>query len=359
MQKLNTQAALLKHGRLRPKMEPQDYVKLLYQSTFGGGHMIPDSQISLTRLKNEMATTSPGSGEALFEPIGDGFARLNLSPALELPAEAINRIFVTSANSTRGDVDDFRKKLDLLCALTVAGALPLKLPELEAYIAAYEAEGYPAVSHSEKYRAAYSPAYRVVKAEYAPYIDLIARIEALMAEKNQVLVAIDGNSGSGKSTLADLLAPLYEDVNVFHMDDFFLPFERKTPERLAEPGGNVDYERFGAEVIAPLLAGKAFSYRPFSCQHGCLADEAIEVRPAKLNIIEGSYSHHPTLEKAYDVKVMLSINPELQSARILTRNGEFMHRRFMQEWVPLENVYFEHWNIRAKSDFVFEVPSEE
>lgn len=356
MQKLNTQAALLKHGRLRPEMEPQDYVKLLYQSTFGGGHMIPDPAMALARLKKEMQETASGSGEELFESIGNGFARLNLSPALDLPAEAINRIFVTSANSTHGSMDDFREKLDLLCALTVAGALPLKLPELEAYISAHEAEGCPAVSHTERYRAAYAPAYRVVKEEYAPYIELIARIEELMAEKDQVLIAIDGNSGSGKSTLADLLAPLYgEDVNVFHMDDFFLPFERKTPERLAEPGGNVDYERFGAEVLTPLQNRKAFSYRPFSCQHGCLSETPIDVVPKKLNIIEGSYSHHPTLEKAYVLKVMLSIDPDLQSRRILLRNGEFMHKRFMQEWVPMENTYFEHWNIRDKSDFVFEV----
>ena len=32
------------------------------------------------------------------------------------------------------------------------------------------------------------------------------------------------------------------------MDDFFLPMELRTAERLEEPGGNVHYERFSAEV---------------------------------------------------------------------------------------------------------------
>ena len=34
------------------------------------------------------------------------------------------------------------------------------------------------------------------------------------------------------------------DCNLFHMDDFFLRMEQRTPDRMKETGGNVDYERF-------------------------------------------------------------------------------------------------------------------
>ena len=117
------------------------------------------------------------------------------------------------------------------------------------------------------------------------------QIDALLEEQNFVTVAIDGKCTSGKTTLASQLAEIY-DCNVFHMDDFFLRPEQRTPERFAEVGGNVDYERFCEEVLFPLKSGKTFSYRPFDCSTFTLA-ASVTVTPKKLNIIEGTYSHHP------------------------------------------------------------------
>ncbi|MBQ4050287.1 MAG: hypothetical protein IJD13_01520, partial [Oscillospiraceae bacterium] len=87
---------------------------------------------------------------------------------------------------------------------------------------------------------------------------LTGHIDRLLAEKEAVTVAIDGSCASGKSTLAAALTERY-DCNLFHLDDFFLRPEQRTPERFAEVGGNVDYERFQEEVLLPLKAGKAFS----------------------------------------------------------------------------------------------------
>ena len=91
---------------------------------------------------------------------------------------------------------------------------------------------------------------------------VIKQIGDVLTQKDTVIVAIDGKCTSGKTTLASKLAELY-DCNVFHMDDFFLRPEQRTPERFAEVGGKVDYERFLAEVLLPLKSSKTFSYRPF------------------------------------------------------------------------------------------------
>ena len=112
------------------------------------------------------------------------------------------------------------------------------------------------------------------------------QVDELLAEKDMILVAIDGKCTSGKTTLASQLAEIY-DCNVFHMDDFFLRPEQRTPERFAEVGGNVDYERFHEEVLLPLKSGKAFSYRPFDCSTFTLA-APVTVAPKKLNVIEGT-----------------------------------------------------------------------
>ena len=183
-----------------------------------------------------------------------------------------------------------------------------------------------------------------------PLETIISRIDDLLARKESILIAIDGSCTSGKTTLARQLARRY-DCNVFHMDDFFLRPAQRTPERFAEAGGNVDYERFREEVLLPLKAGGTFSYRPFDCGRMELA-EPVTVDPKQLNIIEGTYSHHPFFRDVYDLKICLTITPELQRARVLER-PPFLHRRFFEEWIPMENTYFAECTILGKSDLVF------
>lgn len=350
---------LLKQYQLYPKMQLQDMVKLIYQNEFAGGHMIPDENESLKRLKNEFhSLKKEGSGKAIsqaFENIGNGLCRLHLW-ALEdrdIELETINKFFVNTANSVKGSIDAFEEKLHVLIECCEGGSLPYSLQDLEAYLKEYKNQDYPPVSHSDIYRALYNPAYRIVKEEYCRFFELFDRIDALMKLDRPIYVAIDGNSGAGKSTLADLIGDVY-DCNIFHMDDFFLTPDLRTEERLKEVGGNVDYVRFKEEVIQGLKSGQEFAYRPYNCQIMALED-AIYVKPKKLNIIEGVYSMHPTLIDNYDLKVFLSIDPEEQSRRILERNGPFMHKRFINEWIPLENQYFEVLKIKDKCDLVFEI----
>jgi len=175
------------------------------------------------------------------------------------------------------------------------------------------------------------------------------QIKELLAEKDMVIVAIDGKCTSGKTTLSSKLAEIY-DCNVFHMDDFFLRPEQRTPERFAEIGGNVDYERFREEVLLPLKFRKAFSYRPFDCSTFTLA-APVTVTPKKLNIVEGTYSHHPYFGNSYDLKILLTVDEETQRQRILERPA-FLHKRFFEEWIPIENCYFDCLEISEKCDIV-------
>ncbi len=175
------------------------------------------------------------------------------------------------------------------------------------------------------------------------------QIDELLAEKDMILVAIDGKCTSGKTTLASKLAELY-DCNVFHMDDFFLRPEQRTPERFAEVGGNVDYERFYKEVLLPLKTIQPFSYRPFDCKTFTLS-EPVAVAPKRLNIVEGSYSHHPYFGNPYDLKILLTVDEETQWQRILERPA-FLHKRFFEEWIPMENRYFDGFAIPSEADFI-------
>ena len=155
---------LLAHARRYPKMEPTDAVKLLYQSEFGGGHLIRDEAACLNRLRQEYAATPQNPEMSLWEDIGSGMVRIHLA-ALEgsgYSVEELGRAFLCSAAAHQGSMDAFREKLDVLKELTRQGQMPFSPDALEKYLEEYERTGFPPVSHSETYRNAYHPAYRVI-----------------------------------------------------------------------------------------------------------------------------------------------------------------------------------------------------
>ncbi len=156
-------------------------------------------------------------------------------------------------------------------------------------------------------------------------------------EYSRIIVGIDGRCGSGKSVLARWLQSEF-DGNLFCMDDFYLRREQRTPARLAEIGGNVDYERFREEVMDPLLSGEEVVYRRFDCSTFTM--QSPEIIPRKrLNLVEGSYSLHPYLGDVYDLRVFMTVDPETQLARIRRRSGEEKLERCRGEWIPKKEAY--------------------
>lgn len=185
---------------------------------------------------------------------------------------------------------------------------------------------------------------------------VIERIERVYTERERVFVAIDGPCTSGKTTLATVLQRHFGG-NVLHMDDFFLRPEQRTPERFAEPGGNVDRERFEDEVLAPLVAGKIAQYRPWDCHTGDFA-ASHNVEPARLTIVEGSYSMHPALRGYYDLMICLTIDSGEQLRRLEARNPRML-QRFIDEWIPLENRYFASTETRTAADMIVDTAASE
>lgn len=182
---------------------------------------------------------------------------------------------------------------------------------------------------------------------------IFEKIEELQQQKEHLIIAIEGGSASGKTTLGEILKQRYE-CNVFHMDDFFLRLEQRTKERLEEPGGNVDRERFLKEVLLPLTKNEMISYKRFDCGT-CQILPAVDVYPKKLNVVEGAYSMHPLLEKYYDFSIFLEIESELQKKRIHERNTPEKAKRFFQEWIPMEKNYQEKMKIKERCEMIIRI----
>ena len=183
---------------------------------------------------------------------------------------------------------------------------------------------------------------------------LILRIrDALETKtKRRVAVAIDGRCGAGKSRLAASLSALFG-APVVHMDDFFLPDELRTAQRLAEPGGNVHYERFLREVAPFLSTGEAFCYGKFDCAVRRITGE-VRVAAGALVLVEGAYALHPLLIERYDLRAFVTVGEQEQARRIRERNGEEMLRRFLTEWIPMEERYIAANGLPLAGDLVID-----
>lgn len=347
MMNMDFEKVVLLHAEKYPLMQAQDFVKLAYQAAFGCGHMVSGMENAFLRVQSERKNMD----FVFTEDIGNGYVRLHLSGGeYPLSDETAARMFVLSAEAVSENKDVFWAFTDTLKNLSHHKKIAPSEDKIAIALEKFERGDFAPVSHTEAYRAAYNPAYRVIKAEYAKHLPLISKLDQLKRTKSGAVCAIDGMCASGKTTLSKLLSTVLQ-APVYHMDDFFLPPAKRTKARLAEAGGNVDYERFKTDVLHPLLSKKPFSFRPFDCSSMDFA-EPVSCDIADLSIIEGSYAHHPTLAGDYDFKIFLSVDPNLQLKRIRKRNGDKMLERFKNEWIPMENRYFEAFDICGKSDYV-------
>ena len=345
---VKTHELILSHFEKYPKLRIEDLYKFLYQGVFGPGHMIPSRAAATEYITSEIESC-PLKGATVIEELDGDFCRVSLSCLTDgLSADTLGGLFYLSAKGVKEDRAAFIERLGVLEGLILSGALPYSIEDYRKTVGALKDAGYPAVHHSDAFRENYHPAYRVIRKEFVPFLPLFARIDSLLAKKDTLTVAIDGGCAGGKSTLAGIIEELYG-ATVFHMDDFFLRPEQRTKERYLEVGGNVDRERFLDEVLIPLKRGATFSYRKFDCSTFTLGEKT-EVTPRKLRVIEGTYSHHPTLTPYYDLSVFLDVPLKVREGRIKVRNSPKMAERFFNEWIPLEEKYFSEMQVKERAD---------
>lgn len=330
------------HWARYPLMEPRDFAKLAYQSEFGPAHMAQSPDKVLAAL---LAERKEAGMEALPpEPIGGGLCRFHITQALstlwELPLAG--RMFRRTMGLGSGTAEGLSEKLEVLASLPVPG--------MGESLERWRREGCPPVSHSEAFRSAYNPHYRVLRLDYARYLPALVPLEKLAREKTPAVIAIDGRCGSGKTSFAAVASEsLVCSSNVVHMDDFYLPPERRAENWMDIPAGNMDLERFREEVLGPARAGETILCRAYDCQTGQMREA--EPLEEGLTIVEGTYSQHPTLAGCYDLKVFLTCEREEQTRRLRAREGDYFPT-FDRVWRALEERYFAACGTERGADLV-------
>lgn len=322
-----------------PNMEPADAAKLCYQAARGGEHLLTDPQGARRYFDREFEAVPPREGP-MCVPISRETSRVDLGAwkGEGLPGAWLFGLFQASAALEQGGEERLRELLD------AADRVLTDLPGWAEFAARYRAAGMPSLHHSAAYRAAYGPAYRLVDARFLRLLPVLQ----WAAGRSGGVIAIDGRAGSGKTVLAECLAQILG-AGLVRMDDFFLPAGLRTPERLAEPGGNLHRERFSREVLPHLKGGGAFSYGVFDC--GKMAVNGVRtVPPSPWRVVEGTYSHHPAFGAYADLTVFSLVEPEEQRRRILRREGTERARRYEDLWIPMEEAYFARYRIADRAD---------
>ena len=322
-----------------PAMRRNDVLKLCFQAAYGPAHARSDAAAAKCAFDAEFAAV-PARDNALFEIVSPDFCRIDLGAwkYRKLPPEWLFNMFIASADEMPDGDEFFRRCLDtakrLIPELVGGGDIPHRAPH-----------------HSAEYRKAEKPSYRIVSTRFIHTLPVLKRAAELTARPVAV-IAVDGRAASGKTTLARQLAAIL-DAGAVHMDDFFLPPDLRTAQRYDEPGGNVHYERFAAEVLPVLKRPGAFRYRVFDCStmdYGIWRD----VKSSRWRIVEGAYALHPRFGEYADLKVFFDIAPEEQMRRIRKRNGAERAQIFARRWIPLEEKYLKRCKIQQRADIVID-----
>ena len=149
------------------------------------------------------------------------------------------------------------------------------------------------------------------------------RIRKIAANKETVLIAIDGLGGSGKSTLARRLANSLN-ATIVEMDRFYSEEEMRHNIEQALVNG-----------IIPAKESKG------------------------ITIVEGVYSMHSNLLDNYDFKIWIECDPKVALERGIRRSGEQERDVWIKIWQPLELEYIEEEKPQEKADIVINTTTEE
>lgn len=323
------------HIKKYPLINKEDKIKLIYQSTLGPNHLGKNLQPENVkqRVQNELLEVNNAS-ENIYEWISENFIRINIHKYVEngFSLDYLIDSFISSSKQIPYSIDVLKKEL----------LKYLNNDELKDY-------DYHPISHSNIYRNTYLPHYLVISKEFLT-IDL--RIKQLdnftQQTKDYSITSLDGKCTSGKTTITKELENKYTIINI---DDFFLSKEKKTPSRLNEIGGNIDYELVKENLtkIKDAYLKKQFKVllKCFDCQKQVYYNKEITLK--NKTILEGVYSNHAYFKELIDYKTYLYIDETTQLKRVSNRT---LKDRFINEWIPLENKYFDYYKLEDNCDLI-------
>lgn len=149
------------HYNMYPKMQVEDFIKLIYQATFGPSHLGIDIESTKYYIEEEIKLGLENNDSI---DISDLYKRepinKNTNSTL-LTNQLIDTI--NSINITDDDYNIFYKRLYILQKLINKKIIKLDKKSSLKYIRTYMSEGAKPINHSSIFKETYNPHYRVIK----------------------------------------------------------------------------------------------------------------------------------------------------------------------------------------------------
>ncbi len=180
-----------------------------------------------------------------------------------------------------------------------------------------------------------------------------------------VLVAVDGPDGAGKTCFADELAATVDrhgrPVLRVSADDFHHVQEIRYRRGRDSPVGfwldSYDYDRFIADVLAPLGPGGGGRYRPFA--HDVETDAVLDppwraAPPGSVVIVDGLFLHRDELVGYWDFSVFLDVPFEVTAERMRVRDGPSPAPRptGINRYVDGQQIYYRECSPHTRATLV-------
>ena len=166
MDRKRIEGLLMGHMDRRPLMRVTDYYKLIYQGVFGVGHIMGEGAWGWLEREAEGLDMSEHQGEPLIEAISvDGsVVRVNLRPYLR-EGGSLTALFDSMRETAlvEGSTEAFMEVWRVFLTLVEEGRIEVDPADLEDIGVELREKGVIPHHHSQAYREAYYPAYRVVR----------------------------------------------------------------------------------------------------------------------------------------------------------------------------------------------------
>ena len=151
-----------------PESTLQDIYKSFYQDRFGPGHMISDTASARSYLMRELAEMSD-TMVVYYDPTGSEgrFVRVYLSAVADslITTEQLLDAFIQSANEVQEPQTDWATEWEDIVGVIQKYDLDVNDFEALQPMLSEAAQNHQAVHHSQAYREAYHPHYRIVERE--------------------------------------------------------------------------------------------------------------------------------------------------------------------------------------------------
>jgi len=152
--------------KLHPKATHSDYYKLFFQSYYGPGHSIKNTEIAYKYFLDELRD-STHFDSVLMQDIGNSFYRVNLKLIKEnyISAEDLFSSFINSQKQE----PDFEEWFDFWHRIQ---KILVSIPEIKCKKDSEKLEVIltknKLISHSKIFKGNYNPHYRIIQKKYFP-----------------------------------------------------------------------------------------------------------------------------------------------------------------------------------------------